>query len=74
MLKLFHKKKRLAIVTGKYQGQTLLLSRNTADGKTVSVKFNNRWGIISTEELLSAVRYVTMPMDEFREVKDGLLS
>jgi hypothetical protein len=73
MLKLFHKKKRSAVVLGKYSGQELWVSRNTADGKTLSVKFNNRWGIVNTDELLMAVRYVTMPVNEFREVKNGLL-
>ena len=73
-LKLSHVKKRMAIITGKNQrSNELLVSRNTKDGKSVSIRLNTyppKWVVFDTEELLMALAYVTMTDEQIREQLD----
>lgn len=73
-IKLSHVKKRMAIITGKNQHKNeLLISRNTKDGKSVSILMNTyptKWVVFDTEELLMALAYVTMTDEQIREQLD----
>lgn len=75
MIKLFDKKKRWALVTDrKHKNKELFVSRNTKDGKSISLRQNvlgSKWMIVDTEELMLALLYVTNTDQELRERIDN---
>ena len=65
-----HVKKRMAFLTPKrYKNPTISISRNTKDGKTISIGLmtfdgKTHYSVYDTEELLAAVSYVTHSKQE----------
>lgn len=70
-IQLSHIKKRMAIVTGKNQKKNeILISRNTKDGKSVSVRlpgYPPKWVVFNVEDILLAIAYVTNTDEQIRQ-------
>lgn len=79
MLKLFDEKKRWGVVYDRRWGKskTLAISRNTADGKSVSIRWlggNTNWGTFDVEEILLAIAHATMSPEKYKELKEVVKS
>lgn len=70
-LSLSHVKKRMAIIKSRNNRYELLVSRNTKDGKTVSIKVHNfppKWAVFKTEDIMMGLLYVTNTDEELRSI------
>lgn len=72
MLKLSHKKKRMAFVSDrKNLSKKIAISRNTRNGDSFSVQipgYPPRWMTVDTEEFLAAIEFVTHTDQELIEM------
>jgi hypothetical protein len=82
MLKFSNKTKRMAIVKADKNGKglELVFTRSRGDGSTVGLRvpgmaqYNKsnklvyKYVTLNTEELVLALQYVTMPVDQFKEM------
>jgi hypothetical protein len=70
-VKFSHVKKRMAIISGKNQKKNeILVSRNTKDGLSVSIKmpdYKSSWAVFNTEDILMALAYVTRTDEQIQE-------
>lgn len=78
MLKLFDAKKRWGIVYDRNRpSKQLHVSRNTVDGKSVSLRFyygGGVWGTFDVEEILLAIAHATMSPEKYKELKEVVKS